>query len=160
MASVSETIHLHAGEGQSRWILGQLLTFKLYGQSDAVGLFEMEIPPGGGAPPHLHRGQDETHYVVDGEYRFVCAGRAISAGPGSVVHVPRGTAHAFTNTGDANGRLLFVETPAGPLEQWLDEIGDPVDGTTSPPQGEPDMARLARAAERTGSIEFIDGERR
>lgn len=160
MASITETIHLHADEGQSRWILGQLLTFKLYGQGDALGLFEMAIPPGGGAPPHLHRGQDETHYVLAGEYRFVCDRRPIDARPGSLVHVPRGTAHAFTNTGATRGRLLFVETPAGPLEQWLDEIGDPVDDPTSPPQGDPDLARLARAAERTGGIEFVDGERR
>jgi mannose-6-phosphate isomerase-like protein (cupin superfamily) len=159
MANPGEAIHLSAREGQSRWIFGQLLTFKLYGQCDGVGIFEMEIPPGGGAPPHLHRGQDETHYVLGGEYRFICAGKPIDARAGSVVHVPRGTAHAFTNTGDTNGRLLFVETPAGPLEQWLDEIGDPVDDPTSPPRGEPDMARLARAAEQTGGIEFVDSER-
>ena len=159
MASTSEAIHRTAGEGQSRWIVGQLLTFKLYGESESVGLFEMEIPPGGGAPPHLHRGQDETHYVLEGEYRFVCAGQSIDARAGSVVHVPRGTAHAFANSGDTSGRLLFVETPAGPLEEWLAEIGDSVADATRPPQGEPDMARLTRAAERTGGIEFVEAER-
>ena len=40
---------------------------------------------------------------------------------------------AFTNTGTANGRLLFVETPAGRLERWLDEIGEPVGGRPDVP---------------------------
>jgi hypothetical protein len=41
------------------------------------------------------------------------------------------------------------------MEQWLDEIGDPVD-PTNPPQREPDLAKLALAADRTGGIEFVD----
>jgi hypothetical protein len=84
--------------------------------------------------------------------------RSFSIEKRAMPHVPRGIAHALTNTGDASGRLLFVETPGGPLEQRLDEIGDPVDDPSAPPQREPDMARLAQTAERTGGIEFIDRE--
>jgi mannose-6-phosphate isomerase-like protein (cupin superfamily) len=148
--------YVASGAGRSLWILGQLMTFKLYGESETVGLFEMVIPPGGGAPPHLHRTQDETHYILEGEFEFQCGERKITAGPGSVVYVPKGLVHAFGNHGTQPGRLLFVETPAGPLEQWLAEIGDPVTDPSSPPQGAPDMEKLAAAAQRTGGIEFVE----
>ena len=53
-------IHIPQGEGKSIWILGDLLTFKVHEQSESVAIFEYEVPPEGGAGPHLHRTQDET----------------------------------------------------------------------------------------------------
>ena len=35
------------------------------------------------------------------------------AGPGAAIFVPRGTAHAFVNTGSADARLLSVFVPGG-----------------------------------------------
>jgi hypothetical protein len=58
--------------------------------------------------------------------------------------------HAFTNTGTQKGKLLFIETPAGPLEQFLEEAGEPVSDPSSPPVGEPDMDKLLAGAQRSG----------
>src|SRR5215203_2985339 len=149
-------IHVPQGEGKSVWILDELLTFKVHDdQSETVGIFEDEVLPGTGPPPHLHRSQDETHYILEGEFEFVLGERKVDAGAGSVVYVPRTTVHAFTNTGTDKGKILFINTPAGPLEQFLVEFGEPVSDLSSPPEGEPDMDKLLASAQRTGGIEFV-----
>jgi mannose-6-phosphate isomerase-like protein (cupin superfamily) len=112
---VSQTaIHSPQGEGRSLWILDQLMTFKVHQESETMWITEFEIPPESGAPPHLHRTQDETHHVLEGHFEYVLADRKVNARAGSVVYVPRTTVHAFTNTGTDMGRILFIEAPAGP----------------------------------------------
>ena len=149
-------IHIPQGEGKSLWILDELLTFKVHDdQSETVGIFEDEVLPGTGPPAHLHRSQDETHYVLEGNFEFVVGERKVNAGAGSVVYVPRTTVHAFTNTGTQKGKILFIETPAGPLEQFLEEAGEPVSDPSSPPEGPPDLDKLQASAQRTGAIEFV-----
>jgi mannose-6-phosphate isomerase-like protein (cupin superfamily) len=149
--------HLPSGEGKSLWILGQLMTFKVHDESETVGIFEIETPPEGGAPPHLHRSQDETHYILEGDFEFVLGlgDRTVDAGAGSVVYVPRTTVHAYTNVGTEMGKLLFIEAPAGPLEQFLEEIGEPVSDPASPQGLPPDMDKLQASAQRTGGIEWV-----
>ena len=59
---------------------------------------EAVVPPGGGPPPHIHRNEDETFYVVEGERRLPARRRARTAGVGDFVNVPRGTVHCFHNS--------------------------------------------------------------
>ena len=79
---------------------------------------------------------------VEGHFEFVLGERKVNAGAGWVVYVPRTTVHAFTNIGTEKGKILFIETPAGALEQFLEETGEPVSDPSSPPQGPPDMDKL------------------
>jgi mannose-6-phosphate isomerase-like protein (cupin superfamily) len=149
-------IHVPSGEGDSLWTLGQLLTFKVHGvQSETVGIFEIEVPPEGAAPPHLHPSQDETHYILEGQFDFVLGDRRITAGPGSVVYVPRKTVPAYTNTGTEMGKILFIEAPAGPFERFLEETGEPVTDPSSPQGLPPDMDKLQASAQRTGGVEIV-----
>jgi mannose-6-phosphate isomerase-like protein (cupin superfamily) len=148
-------IHVPQGEGKSLWMLDELLTFKVHDQSETVGIFEDEVLPESGAGPHLHRTQDETHYFLEGHFEFVLGERKVNAGAGWVVYVPRTTVHAFTNIGTQKGKILFIETPAGALEQFLEETGEPVSDPSSPPQGPPDMDKLQASAQRTGGIELV-----
>jgi mannose-6-phosphate isomerase-like protein (cupin superfamily) len=150
-----KAIHVAQGEGKSMWFADELLTFKVdRGQSQSVGIFEDEVPPQSGPPAHLHRTQDETHYILEGQFEFVLGERKVDAGAGSVVYVPRTTMHAFTNTGTKKGKILFINTPAGPLEQFLVEFGEPVSDPSSPPEGELDLDKLQAIAQRTGGLEF------
>ena len=150
-----KAIHVAQGEGKSGWFADELLTFKVdRNQSESVGIFEDEVLPQTGPPPHLHRSQDETHYVLEGHFEFVVGERKVNADAGSVVYVPRTTMHAFTNTGNEKGKILFINTPAGPLEPFLLEFGEPVSDPSSPPEGEPDLDKLQASAQRTGGIEF------
>jgi mannose-6-phosphate isomerase-like protein (cupin superfamily) len=149
-------IHVPSGEAKSLWTLGQLLTFKIHGEeSENVGIFEIEVPPEGAAPAHLHPTQDETHYILEGEFGFVLGDREISAGPGSLVYVPRTTVHSYTNTGTETGKILFIEAPAGPFERFLEETGEPVTGPSSPRGLPPDMDKLQASAQRTGGVELV-----
>jgi mannose-6-phosphate isomerase-like protein (cupin superfamily) len=148
-------LHVPPGEGKLVWILDELLTFKVHDQSESVAIFEDEVPPESGPPPHLHRTQDETHYILEGQFEFLLGERKVNAGAGSVVYVPRTTVHAFTNTGTEKGKILFMEAPAGPLEQFLVEAGEPLSDPSTPPEGPPEMDKLQASAQRTGGLEFV-----
>jgi hypothetical protein len=71
-----KAIHVAQGEGKLVWFADELLTFKVdRDQSESVGIFEDEVPPETGPPAHLHRSQDETHYILEGQFEFVVGER-------------------------------------------------------------------------------------
>jgi quercetin dioxygenase-like cupin family protein len=146
-----QIIHVLPGEGQMRWVVGDLVTFKISGE-DAAGAFtlgEEIIPPQGGPPPHTHTREDETFYVLEGELEFVVGGRTISAAAGSVVYGPRGIVHSFRNVGSTPSRMVVIITPAG-LEEFFEEVGEPVTDPSSPPDGPPDIEKLVAVARKYG----------
>lgn len=57
-------------------------------------------------------------YVLEGHYDFRVGDAEFSGGPGTVVVVPRGSAHSFTTP--TGGRVLFVSSPAGNEEFFLE----------------------------------------
>ena len=48
------------------------------------------VPPHGGPPPHIHRNEDETFYVLDGTPTFRLGDERIVAGPGRLRERPEG----------------------------------------------------------------------
>ncbi len=72
-----------------------------------------EVKPGEGPPPHLHRDRDEYFFVLEGTYALSVNGKESTIGPGTMVFVPRGNAHGFTNISDSMGRLLEWTIPGG-----------------------------------------------
>lgn len=141
------------GEGDAKtvWIGDQPATFKVRGETGDVGLFEMTIPPGSGSPIHVHPRQDETHYVLKGEFEFLCEDDRVKAGPGSVVFVSKLVPHALRNVSAEPGRLLFVESPPGPLEEFILRVGT----ASQMPPGPPDMEMLTKAADETAGIDIL-----
>ncbi len=82
----------------------------------------MEIsPPGGGPPPHMHQNEDETFYIVEGEYEFLVDGAWVRGVAGESFHTNRGSVHTFRNCGESTGRLLMFVAPAA-FEHFLEEI--------------------------------------
>lgn len=69
--------------------------------------------PGTGAPPHVHRADDETFYVLEGELEVLQGEVWHRAGVGASVFLPRGVPHAFRNPGEQPVRFLGVATPGG-----------------------------------------------
>ena len=86
----------------------------------ALGLFRQTIAPNSGPPAHVHQTEDEFFYVVSGEFSIKLGDRTVSAPAGSVIFVPRGTAHAFRNVGTQPGELLEGVTPGG-FEKMFEE---------------------------------------
>ena len=114
----------------------------------AISLIEQVTPPGFASPLHLHHGEDEPMYILEGRYTFWVGDRIVPAKAGTFVYLPRGVPHCFRVEGPEPGRLLQLTLPAG-LEQGFEEMGSPASGPVLPPPavGPPDPAELARQAQ-------------
>lgn len=74
---------LEAGEGKELSVLGHTIMIKLAGD-ETGGMFSMwedVTPPHGGPPPHVHHREDETFFVLEGEFEFNVGGQTMRAGP-------------------------------------------------------------------------------
>ena len=98
-------------------------------------------PPGGGPPPHQHQNEDETFFVVEGDYEFLVDGQWIKASAGDSFYRARGTVHTFRNCGATTGKILIFVTPGG-FQSYLEEI--------SPLSVPADMATLLAISARYG----------
>ncbi|NNM31739.1 MAG: cupin domain-containing protein [Gemmatimonadetes bacterium] len=94
----------------------------------AYFMLEATVPPGGGPPPHIQTREEEGFYVLEGTVEFLAGeGRKLSAGPGTMIHVPRGVLHSFRNQTDEVARMLIWFAPAG-IEQMFLEVGEGSEG--------------------------------
>jgi len=150
-------LHRPVDTGPAYWGPGDHYTFFVTGEETGGAYFVMEalVPSGGGPPPHLHRREDETFYVVDGEIVFTLGDERITAGPGDFVNVPKGTVHNFYNAGAATARLILTFTSAG-IERFFEETLERApNGAHDPPDNiEEVAARYVAAAPRHG-LEFV-----
>jgi quercetin dioxygenase-like cupin family protein len=138
---------------------GDLYRFLVTGEETGGAYFAMEaiVPPGGGPPPHIHRNEDETFYIVEGQCDIRLEDEVVTAGVGDFVNIPRGAVHNFHNSGDAPMRMILTFTPAG-IEKFFEET---LERAASLDQPVPDnvaevAARYAEAAPRYG-MEFLVG---
>ena len=141
-------MHVAPEEGRALSLVGDRITFKLTGTdtNNAFLLGEQVTPPGGGPPPHVHRHEDETFYILDGEFEFSLGDTTIRAVAGSVVYAPRNVPHRFTNVGALSGRLLVIVTPAGLEAFFAEAAADPSDGSPRSPFSDEAIAKLVATA--------------
>lgn len=107
-------------EGQPLDIFGNRFIVKAASATTngAYSLIEGAFEVGGFAPlPHIHRDEDESFYVLEGEFDFRLGDDTVRASKGAFLLVPHGTMHSFVNAGDGPGRLLFIHSP--PLEGFF-----------------------------------------
>lgn len=79
----------------------------------SLTVIELVIGPKQGPALHTHHRDHELWVVLEGTFRFKAGGAMLRASTGGMAFGPRGTPHAFQNTGDEPGRLLVVTTPSG-----------------------------------------------
>ncbi|MBC8077693.1 MAG: quercetin 2,3-dioxygenase, partial [Chloroflexales bacterium] len=127
--------------------LGTLVTVKATQAQTggAFGLIEQLLPPGFAPPLHVHHGEDEAFYVLEGEITFTCGEEHFVAQAGSFVFLPRDIPHTFLVSEERPARLLQLTAPAG-FEQFHVDMGEPATNRTLPPPTAPDMARLLALA--------------
>jgi mannose-6-phosphate isomerase-like protein (cupin superfamily) len=75
------------------------------------------------APLHRHHNEDEYSFVIEGRMGAVLGDEHLEAGPGDLVHKPRGQWHTFWNAGDEPCRILEIISPAG-FERFFAELID------------------------------------
>jgi quercetin dioxygenase-like cupin family protein len=150
-------LHRPVDGGDMYYGPGDLYRFLVTGAETGGAYFAMEaiVPPGGGPPPHIHRNEDETFYVLDGRCDFRLGDEIIAAGAGDFVNVPRGSVHCFHNAGTEASRLILTFTPAG-IEHFFEETLERAHDPSRIPVDNVDeiAARYAAAAPRYG-MEFL-----
>jgi quercetin dioxygenase-like cupin family protein len=104
---------LGPGEGRAHDFHGASVVIKASGGDTLgqLGVLEFSYPPGLSVHPHVHAGEDEMFYVLDGELTGYCGDDHWTATAGSFVFVPRDQVHGFTVTGDTTARAVVITGP-------------------------------------------------
>ena len=83
------------------------------------------------APPHYHKLEDESFYVLEGEINFHVGDKSFVAGPGEFVFLPKNVPHHFNLVTDTAKALMQI-SPAG-FEVFFREFGRPAETLDLPP---------------------------
>jgi mannose-6-phosphate isomerase-like protein (cupin superfamily) len=102
---------------------GSLITALITGRQTQgnLAIFEQTMTLNGAVPLHINHREDESFYLVEGQYLFEVGGILNQLGPGSHVFVPRGIPHRFRYVSEKPGKMLIVCQPAG-IESAFDEL--------------------------------------
>ncbi|MEG1769586.1 MAG: cupin domain-containing protein [Comamonas sp.] len=90
-----------------------------------VGIYDQTAVAGSSVPLHHQSTEDETFYVLEGLWRFQAGAVVQEAGPGTLIHAPAHTSHAFGALAGPNdiARVLSWNAPAG-HERFYIGMGD------------------------------------
>lgn len=145
----SAPVILLPSEGESIRIFGGIDFIVKVSSEQTGGAFTLLYnlnPSGTFLPPHVHGREDETFYILQGQYEFTIEGQLLSAGPGATVFAPRGIPHSYKVVSDDPGIALVLATPGG-FEKCVKEMSmlalDP-----------PDMPAVLETCSRYG-IDFL-----
>lgn len=101
---------------------------------DTEGIFSLlhcHFRKGFTAPPHYHKLEDESFYMLDGEIDFHIGDKKVKAGTGDFVVLPKNVPHHF-NLITETAKALMLITPAG-FETFFREFGRPAQTLDLPP---------------------------
>jgi quercetin dioxygenase-like cupin family protein len=159
MENQNQVKYVPAGTGPMYWGPGDKVTFLVTGEQSggACFIFETMVPPGGGPPPHLHRHEDESFYLLQGTLTIHAGGSTYHASPGDFIHLPRGIVHSFKNEGNVDARMLVTASPAGPVgvQKFFEEAFYPAtDRLVSPPLVTGELMGRMKAAVAKHGLEF------
>jgi len=74
-----------------------------------LAVLEGHLSPGWSGPAqHLHRGFDESFYVVAGAVRFTSGAESVTFGPERLLTAPIGTPHTFANAERAAPAVVLI----------------------------------------------------
>jgi len=120
------------GEGKTITLGGQPMAFLVTGESSKhTCMFDWSVPPGFSTGLHVHRFQEETFYVLEGECEWQVGDERVRAAPGTYLFIPPGVPHDIANPGDKPARLLMTVSPPG-HEHYFEELAE-LAGRGGPP---------------------------
>ncbi len=138
---------VRSGEGQTlRWGPGGRVRIIAGASSTdrSFSIVESTEPPGSGAPLHVHHGEAEAFYILEGTVELTCGDQTVTAHAGDFVYTPKGVPHKYTVVGDKPARLLLLFSRPG-FEMFFAEGGSPLD---QPPAGPPNPEAFRRLVEK------------
>lgn len=124
-------------------VLGVAIT--VLASNASTGSYEITLqegPEGVGPPPHTHP-WDESFYVTRGSVLFRADGAEHTAGPGTLVHVPAGTVHAF-RFGAGGGGMVEFSGAGGQATRLFTSLAHEV------PEGAANLPKLLQVMRRHG----------
>ncbi|WP_426407504.1 cupin domain-containing protein [Bradyrhizobium ganzhouense] len=114
------------GEGKSVKLAGQPMGFLVTGSDTRhTSMFEWTIPPGFSTGLHVHRVQEETFYVLEGECNWQVGDERVRATPGTYLFLPPGVPHNIANESGTIARVLMTVSPPG-HERYFEELSETV----------------------------------
>jgi mannose-6-phosphate isomerase-like protein (cupin superfamily) len=121
-------------ESEAIWFLGTLSIVKASRDSTAghMAVIETLAPPGFGSPLHVHHGEDEWFYVIEGSLSVWVDGKSSELPAGSFAYGPRDLPHTFLVSSPAPARFLLGAEPSG-FEDFVRELGEPATALTLAP---------------------------
>jgi quercetin dioxygenase-like cupin family protein len=110
------------GEGKEVRLAGQPMTFLVTGDDTKhTSMFDWTLPAGFSTGLHVHRVQEETFYVLDGECEWHIDGQKVRATAGTYVFIPPGVPHNIANASDNPARMIMTVSPPG-HEHYFEEL--------------------------------------
>jgi mannose-6-phosphate isomerase-like protein (cupin superfamily) len=143
------------GTAQPLWFVDHLVHIRVDGDASggALALLDERGRRGDMPPLHVHRRDDETFYVLEGELTVFAGGEGITVGAGHAAFAPRDVPHTYRVESD-EAHWLVITAPAG-FDAFVREVAAPASAEELPPAGRRvDPEILARAAVRAG-IEIL-----
>lgn len=127
---------LKPSEGHAGFLGSIGVRFMIDGEETDGGFSLVEHPMSPralAAPLHRHNREDEYSFVLEGRMGALLGDEVLEAGPGDLVHKPRGQWHTFWNAGDEPCRILEIIAPAG-FEKFFEELSDMGGAVNADPQ--------------------------
>jgi quercetin dioxygenase-like cupin family protein len=115
-------------------------------RTHSYGITLQQGDEGTGPPPHCHD-WDEAFYVLQGNIEFVCDGNTAMCTPGTLVHVPRGTAHGFRYCA-GGGQMLEITGDGALAAQMFTAVDNEI------PVGPPEIPKVLEVFGRYG-VSFV-----
>ncbi|MFD5075212.1 cupin domain-containing protein [Streptomyces sp. NPDC058371] len=139
--TASEGLLVPPGHGRVVQTPAQHVTFKVTGtHSRMASTFEVVVPPGFDVGAHVHTRSEELFYVLEGEldvlafeprvrtpdhwqkWRSPSGSQVVRATPGTVIVVPPGCPHAFSNPTETPAKMFFQASPPPDHERYFEEL--------------------------------------
>ena len=120
------------GQGKEVVFSGHPMAFLVTGDDTRhTSMFDWTIPPRFSTGLHVHRIQEETFYVLEGECEWQVGDQRVRATPGTYLFVPPGVPHNIANVADKPARVLMTVSPPG-HEHYFEALAELV-ARQSPP---------------------------
>src|SRR5947209_13724598 len=123
--STSGAVLVRPDQGPAvRW--GPAAVVRIIASSESTdgsfSVVEATEQPGSAAPLHVHHGEAEAFYVIEGTIELTCGDQTLTAGGGDFVYTPKDVPHKYAVVGDRPARVLLMFSRPG-FESFFREAG-------------------------------------